>query len=324
MKAIVITQPGESHVLELQDKPKPDLQRGLQQGHILIRVRAAGVNRSDVMLRQGGYGTNPTGQIPGLEVAGTVEACGSNASRWKVGDRVCALIKDGGYAELVAVDERHCLPIPENLSFVEAASLPETVLTVWSTVFQVAHLQPGEKLLVHGGSSGIGVTAIQLAKAFGSPVYATAGTDEKCRFCEELGAEKCVNYKTDDFEAVLKDVGIDVILDMVGGEYLPKNVRLLNTDGRLTYINSMQGAKAPLHIPTLMQKRLTITGSTLKPRSDEFKAALTAEVAQRVWPLLADGRLKTVIDRTFPLADAAKAQELMESSEHIGKIILEV
>jgi putative PIG3 family NAD(P)H quinone oxidoreductase len=320
MKAIVITESGESHVLQFQDKPTPEL----RSGQVLIRVRAAGVNRSDVMLRQGGYGTDPTGQIPGLEVAGTIESSGSNTSRWKVGDRVCALIKEGGYAELVAVDERHCLPIPDNMSFVEAASLPETVLTVWSTVFQLARLQPGEKFLVHGGSSGIGVTAIQLAKAFGSPVYATAGTDEKCRFCEELGAEQCINYKTDDFEAVLKEVGIDVILDMVGGEYLPKNVRLLNTDGRLTYINSMQGAKAELHIPTLMQKRLTITGSTLKPRSDDVKALLTAEVEQRVWPLLADGRLKPIIYRTFPLAEAASAQDLMESSEHIGKIILTV
>jgi NADPH:quinone reductase-like Zn-dependent oxidoreductase len=191
-------------------------------------------------------------------------------------------------------------------------------------VFQLAQLQPNEKLLVHGGSSGIGVTAIQLAKALGSPVYATAGTDEKCRFCEQLGAEICVNYKTEDFEAVLNDVGIDVILDMVGGDYLPKNIRLLNPDGRLTYINSMQHAKAQLHIPTLMQKRLTITGSTLKPRSNDFKAALTAEVAQRVWPLLADGRLKPIIDRTFPLSEAASAQALMESSGHIGKIILEV
>jgi NADPH:quinone reductase-like Zn-dependent oxidoreductase len=191
-------------------------------------------------------------------------------------------------------------------------------------VFQLAQLQPDEKLLVHGGSSGIGVTAIQLAKALGSPVCATAGTDEKCRFCEQLGAEICVNYRTEDFEAVLNDVGIDVILDMVGGDYLPKNIRLLNPDGRLTYINSMQGAKAQLHIPTLMQKRLTITGSMLKPRSDDFKAALTAEVAQQVWPLLADGRLKAIVDRTFPLAEAAQAQDLMESSEHIGKIILEV
>jgi putative PIG3 family NAD(P)H quinone oxidoreductase len=320
MKAIVITESGASHVLQFQDKPNPEL----EPGQVLIRVRAAGVNRSDVMLRQGGYGVDPAGQIPGLEVAGTVEYAGANASRWKAGDRVCALIKEGGYAELVAVDERYCLPIPDTMSFVEAASLPETVLTVWSTVFQLARLQPGEKFLVHGGSSGIGVTAIQLAKAFGSPVYATAGTDEKCRFCEGLGAEKCINYKTDDFEAVLKEAGIDVILDMVGGEYLPKNVRLLNTDGRLTYINSMQGAKAQLHIPTLMQKRLTITGSTLKPRSDEFKASLTAEVEQRVWPLLTDGRLKPIIYRTFPLTEAAKAQELMESSEHIGKIILTV
>jgi putative PIG3 family NAD(P)H quinone oxidoreductase len=320
MKAIVITRPGESHVLQLQERPAPTP----QPGQILIRVRAAGVNRSDVMLRQGGYGTDPTDQIPGLEVAGTVEENGLDASIWQVGDRVCALIKDGGYAEFVTVDERHCLPIPENISFGEAASLPETVLTVWSTVFQLAQLQPNEKLLVHGGSSGIGVTAIQLAKALGSPVYATAGTDEKCRFCEQLGAEICVNYKTEDFEAVLNDVGIDVILDMVGGDYLPKNIRLLNPDGRLTYINSMQHAKAQLHIPTLMQKRLTITGSTLKPRSNDFKAALTAEVAQRVWPLLADGRLKPIIDRTFPLSEAASAQALMESSGHIGKIILEV
>ncbi|GAB2525887.1 NAD(P)H-quinone oxidoreductase [Spirosoma aerophilum] len=320
MKAIIITQPGDSSSLALQEQPTPEP----AFGQVLIRVRAAGVNRSDIHQRTGGYGADPSGQIPGLEVAGVVESCGPNASRWQVGDAVCALISGGGYAEYVTVDERHCLPIPANLSFVEAASLPETILTVWSTVFQWGHLSKGENFLIHGGSSGIGVTAIQLAKAFGANAYATAGSDDKCAFCEQLGATQCVNYKKEDFEKALDGIGINVVLDMVGGDYTPKNLRLLATDGRLMFINAMQGADSQIHIPTLMQKRITISGSMLKPRDADFKAALTAEVEQQVWPLLTTGQLKPIVYKSFPFTEAAKAQDLMASSEHIGKIILEV
>lgn len=320
MKTIIITRPGSSSVLELQDRPIPQP----DSGQVLIRVRAAGVNRSDIHQRTGGYGTDPTGQIPGLEVAGIIEQCGPKTSRWQVGDIVCALISGGGYAEYVTVDERHCLPIPSALTFIEAASLPETVLTVWSTVFQWGHLSAGENFLVHGGSSGIGVTAIQLTKAFGANAYATAGTNDKCAFCEELGAVKCVNYKQVDFEQALHDIPMNVILDMVGGDYTPKNLRLLTTDGRMMFINAMNGADSQFHIPTLMQKRITISGSMLKPRDANFKAQLTADVEKQVWPLLADGRFKPIVYRTFPLSDAANAQDLMKSSEHIGKIVLEV
>ncbi|MCX6218847.1 NAD(P)H-quinone oxidoreductase [Spirosoma sp.] len=320
MKAIIITQPGDSSVLALEEQATPTP----ASGQVLIRVRAAGVNRSDIHQRTGGYGADPSGQIPGLEVAGIVESCGPDATRWRVGDAVCALISGGGYAEYVAVDERHCLPVPDNLSFIEAASLPETILTVWSTVFQWGQLSEGENFLIHGGSSGIGVTAIQLAKAFGANAYATAGSDDKGAFCEQLGAIKCVNYKKEDFEESLNDVDINVILDMVGGDYTPKNLRLLAPDGRLMFINAMQGADSQIHIPTLMQKRITISGSMLKPRDADFKAALTAEVEKQVWPLVTIGQLKPVVYRSFPLAEAAKAQDLMASSEHIGKIILEV
>ena len=225
----------------------------------------------------------------------------------------------------VSVDERHCLPIPSSLTFVEAASLPETILTVWSTIFQWGHLSPRENFLIHGGSSGIGVTAIQLANAFGANVYATAGSDEKCDFCEELGAVRCINYKKEDFEQALHNVPIHVILDMVGGDYTPKNLRLLTTDGRIMFINAMRGADSQLHIPTLMQKRITISGSTLKPRDADFKSQLTADAEQQVWPMLTDGRFKPVTSTARShLPKWANAQELMESSEHIGKIILEV
>jgi NADPH2:quinone reductase len=320
MKAISITRPGDSSVLNLQERPIPQPE-GRQ---VLIRVRAAGVNRSDIHQRAGSYGTDPTGQIPGLEVAGVIEQCGPTAGRWRVGDTVCALLSGGGYAEYIAVDERHCLPVPANLSFIEAASLPETILTVWSTVFRWGHLSSGENFLVHGGSSGIGVTAIQLVKAFGANAYATAGSDEKCAFCKQVGAVKCINYKKEDFEQALSGVEINVILDMVGGEYTPKNLRLMATGGRLMFINAMQGADSQIHIPTLMEKRITISGSMLKPRDVDFKAALTADVEKQVWPLLATGQLKPVVYRTFPLSQAAQAQDLMASSEHIGKIVLEI
>lgn len=318
MKAIIITRPGDESVLELQDRPTPTP----LSGQVLIQVRAAGVNRSDIHQRQGGYGADPAGQIPGLEVAGIVIECGSDVSRWQIGDAVCALINGGGYAEYVAVDARHCLPVPANLSFVEAASLPETVLTVWSTVFQWGQLSAGQNFLVHGGSSGIGVAAIQLAKAVGARAYATAGSDEKCAACEQLGAVRCINYKTEDFEKVLADVGLHVILDMVGGDYTNKNLRLLATDGRLMFINAMQGADSQFHIPMLMQKRITVSGSMLKPRDADAKAALTAAVEEQVWPLVVTGQLKPVVYQTLPLTEAAQAQTLMVAGNHIGKLML--
>ena len=319
MKAIVITRPGGPEVLELQTRPRP----APAAHEVLIKVKAAGLNRADLGLRAGKYGTAPVaGVVPGLEVAGEIIAVGALAPRWGVGDQVCALLTVGGYAEYVAVDARHCLPVPAGWSLTEAASLPETTFTVWSNVFQMAALQPGETVLVHGGSSGIGLTLIQLATALGSKVLATAGTAAKCRDCEKFGAARCVNYKKEDFEQAFKEEKINVILDMVGGDYLAKNLRLLAPDGRLQYINAMQGAKAELNLADIMSKRLRLSGSTLRPRSADYKAALAAAVEQHVWPLAASGQLRPVIYKTFPLAQAAQAQELMASSEHIGKILL--
>ncbi|MCC2546261.1 NAD(P)H-quinone oxidoreductase [Hymenobacter sp. BT175] len=322
MNAIVITEPGSAAVLQLQQRHAPEP----APHEVLIRVHAAGINRPDVLLRQGRYGGagDVAGLIPGLELAGIIERCGAQVYRWQPGDAVCALLAAGAYAEYAVVDARHCLPVPAGWSMTEAASLPETVFTVWHNVFQRGQLQPGETLLVHGGSSGIGITAIQLAAALGSPVYATAGTDEKCRACERLGAARCVNYQTEDFEAVLREAGADVILDMVGGDYIPKNLKLLRDDGRLVFINAMRGFNAGFNALDIMRRRLTITGSTLRPRSAEFKAALAAAVEQHVWPLLAAGRFRPVIYATFPLSEAAAAHELMESSAHTGKIVLEV
>ena len=323
MRAIQITQPGGPDVLKMRDVPTP----APAAGQVLIRVRAAGVNRPDVLLREGKYGGagDVAGMVPGLEVAGVVEACGAEAPRWQPGDAVCALLPAGGYAEYAAVDARHCLPVPAGWSSAEAAGLPETVFTVWHNVFQRGALRPGERLLVHGGSSGIGITAIQLAHALGSEVAVTAGSAAKCQACRELGAAWAINYKTEDFEAVLAAAGgVDVVLDMVGGDYTPKNLRLLRDDGRLVFINAMRGPRAEFNALDLMQRRLTLTGSTLRPRSADFKAALAAEVERHVWPLLAAGQFRPVIDRTFPLAEAAAAHRLLESSEHIGKIILTV
>lgn len=318
MNAIVITRPGNATVLQLQEQPRPEP----APHQVLIRVAAAGLNRSDIAQRTGGYGTDPSGQIPGLEVAGIVERYGLAVHQWREGDAVCALLPGGGYAEYAVVDARHCLPVPEGMTMVEAASLPETVLTVWSNVFEQARLRAGDHFMVHGGSSGIGITAIQLAVAFGAKAFATVGNDEKKTFCESLGAERVVNYNTEDFEAVLKPYGLDVILDMVGGDYTPKNLRLLRPDGRLTFINAMKGAETTIDIRQLMSKRLVLTGSMLKPRPDDYKAALIADVLINVWPLIGTGQLKPVIYRTFPLAEAAQAQQLMESSDHIGKIML--
>ena len=322
MNAIVIEQPGGPGVLQMQQQPKPRP----AAYEALIRVHAAGVNRPDVLMRQGKYAGSGdvSGLVPGLEIAGTVEACGANVTRWRPGDAVCALLPAGGYAEYAVVDARHCLPVPTGLSLTEAAALPETVFTVWHNVFQRGGLQLGETLLVHGGSSGIGTTAVQLAKALGSRVAITAGDEAKCAACLKLGADWSINYKTQDFEEVLKAEGVDVILDMVGGDYIAKNLRLLKDDGRLVFVNAMLGGKGEFNALEVMRRRLSITGSTLRPRSAEFKAALAATVEEHVWPLILAGKFRPVIYKTFPLAEAAAAHELMESSAHIGKIVLEV
>jgi len=277
-------------------------------------------------MRQGRYAGSGdvSGLVPGLEIAGIIEECGSEASRWQPGAAVCALLPAGGYAEYAVVDARHCLPVPAGFSMVEAAAVPETVFTVWHNVFQRGALQPGETLLVHGGSSGIGTTAIQLAVALGSRVAATAGDEAKRLACIGLGAEWAINYKTDDFEQMLQGEGVDVVLDMIGGAYIAKNLRLLKDDGRLVFINAMQGNTGEFNALELMRRRLAITGSTLRPRSAEFKAALAAEVERRVWPLIAAGKFRPVIYQTFPLDEAAAAHRLMESSAHIGKIVLEM
>ncbi|MBE9666976.1 NAD(P)H-quinone oxidoreductase [Mucilaginibacter boryungensis] len=325
MKAIIITQPGGPEVLELTERPKP--MPG--NGEVLIKVHAAGINRPDVAQRKGNYPPPPGApqDIPGLEVAGTIEAVGSNVTRWKVGDKVCALVIGGGYAEYCSAPEGQCLPVPDNLSFVEAASLPETFFTVWSNVFDRARIQPGESLLAHGGSSGIGVTAIQMAKALGNKVYVTAGSDEKCKFCDDLGAYKAINYKTQNFRDEINRLtdgkGVDVILDMIGGDYTPNNLQCLANDGRLVIINTMNGKDVQVDLSLVMRKRLTITGSTLRNRDVEFKSAIAKELEKHIWPLLQSEKIKPVIYKVFPANEAADAHRLMESSEHIGKIVLE-
>ena len=322
MKAIIITKPGGPEVLQLQERsmPRPG------DNEVLIKVKAAGVNRPDVSQRKGNYPPPPgaPADIPGLEVAGIIETSGNAVTSFKNGDSVCALIAGGGYAGYAVANAAHCLPLPSNLDFIEAASLPETVLTVWHNVFQRGQLKAGEKFLVHGGSSGIGITAIQLAKAFGATVFATAGSNEKCEACLELGADRCINYKEEDFEPALMDKGVDVILDMIGGDYTEKNIRLLHTDGRLVFINAMKGGKANIDAVDIMRRRLTITGSTLRIRDPAFKADLTAEVYKNVWPMIEKGKFKPVIYEIFPLAKAADAHAMMERSEHIGKIVLVV
>ncbi len=320
MKAIVITKPGPPAVLALRERAAPVA----DPGTVRIKVMAAGVNRPDVAQRKGNYpppeGASP--DIPGLEISGIVEACGSQVDRWKVGDQVCALLTGGGYAEYVVVPAGQCLPMPENLSFAEAAGLPETVFTVWHNVFQRGALRPGETLLVHGGSSGIGITAIQIAAALGARVLVTVGSAEKGAECLRLGASRWINYKETDFETAFADEEVDVILDMIGGAYFEKNINLLKQEGRLVYINAVSGALVQLNIGKMMQKRITITGSTLRSRDTGFKSALAAEIEQQVWPLIRQGKFNPVVFKTFPLEEADRAHELMESSTHIGKIIL--
>ena len=326
MKVIEITSFGAPDVLRLAERPAP--RAGL--GEVLIRVSASGVNRPDVLQRTGNYPV-PAGasDIPGLEVAGEIiagDAQAMMAAGFKIGDRVCALVAGGGYAELCVAPLGQCLPVPQGLSDVEAASLPETFFTVWSNVFERASLQKGETLLVQGGSSGIGVTAIQIAKAMGATVLVTAGSDEKCAACVALGADYAINYKTSDFAEEVKKLtngeGVDVILDMVAGSYVAREVAVLAEDGRLVIIALQGGVKAEFNAGLVLRKRLTITGSTLRPRSLEFKTAIARTLKERVWPQIASGMINPVIHSTFSAAEAAKAHALMESNQHVGKIVL--
>jgi NADPH:quinone reductase len=325
MTAVEITMPGEPDVLKAAQRPTPRF----GDDEVLIEVAAAGVNRPDVLQRRGMYEPPPgTTDIPGLEVAGTVVAVGSGVTRWKVGDRVSALVAGGGYAEYCPAPEGQCLPVPNGFSMVEAACLPETFFTVWTNVFQRGRLRQGESFLVHGGSSGIGTTAIQLAKAFGAKVFATAGNAEKCKACEDLGADRAINYKEEDFVEVIAQAtggkGVDVVLDMVGGDYIPRSIKVMAPEGRHVSIAFLRGPKVELNVEPIMRKRLTLTGSTLRPRSVAEKSAIGAELREKVWPLLSGGKIRPVIYKTFPLAEAAQAHALMESSEHIGKIALVV
>lgn len=320
MKAIVITKPGGPEVLAWKEYPTPEI----SGDQVLIEVKAAGLNRLDVFQREGNYPA-PAGvpnDILGLEVAGTVVQCGPDVTDFKTGDQVCALLEGGGYAELVSVREGQCLPVPDGLSFAEAASLPETVFTVWSNIFQRGNLQPGETLLLHGGNSGIGITGIQIAHALGSKVIVTVGSEEKGKTCLDLGADSYINYKTQNFEDELQNEGVDVILDMIGGDYLAKNINILKPDGRLVHINAVDGSPTRLDIKKVMTKRLTITGSTLRGREHEFKKQLAKEVQKHVWPLIESKQFKPVIFRTFPFSEASEAHRLLENGTHSGKIVL--
>src|ERR1035437_134795 len=323
MRVIEVAVAGGPEVLRLGDRPAPVA----GANEVLIRVAAAGVNRPDVAQRKGLY-PPPAGasDIPGLEVSGTVVAVGQDVTSFSVGDAVCALVTGGGYAEFCAAPAVQCLPVPRGLTLVEAASLPETFFTVWSNVFDRGRLAPGESLLVQGGSSGIGVTAIQLARAFGSRVFATAGSPEKCAACDRLGAERAINYRTEDFVEVVKSAtagrGVDVILDMIGGEYVPREIAALAEEGRLVLISTMGGAMAEIDLRAVMGRRLSLTGSTLRVRPPEFKGGIARSLREKVWPLLERGTVKPIVHASFPLERASDAHRLMESSAHIGKIVL--
>lgn len=325
MRAIEITQPGAPEVLQLCERPMPEA----GPGQVRIKVHAAGINRPDVLQRTGNYPV-PKGasDLPGLEIAGEIVDGDLAGSAFGLGDRVCALVQGGGYAEYCVAELSLCLPMPAAMSYLEAASLPETFFTVWSNVFDRGGLQDGETFLVQGGSSGIGVTAIQLAKALGHTVFTTAGSDDKCRACEALGADRAINYKTEDFVEVIKTAtngkGVDVILDMVGGDYVPREIACLADDGRLVFIALLGGGKATVPLGQILLRRLTLTGSTLRPRPVAFKAAIAAKLREHVWPLLESGKIKPVIYQSFALDQAAAAHTLMESSSHVGKIVLEV
>lgn len=322
MRAIEITAPGRPDVLQLTELPIP------QPGHgeVLIRLAYVGVNRPDALQRAGLYNPPPTASpLPGLEGAGIIAAVGPGVTEWAEGDKVCALFPGGAYAEYALTPAAHCLPIPEDMPLREAACLPETYFTVWSNVFERGGLKAGERFLVHGGSSGIGTTAIQLADVFGARVFATAGSEAKCAACLQLGAERAINYKSEDFVEILrKEGGANVILDMVGGDYIPRNLRALDEDGRLVQIAFLQGPKVEVNFAFLMTRRLTMTGSTLRPQSDLEKARIAGELREMVWPLLDAGRIAPVMDKEFALEDAAAAHSRMEGGDHIGKIVLKV
>ncbi|MGQ0654184.1 MAG: NAD(P)H-quinone oxidoreductase [Betaproteobacteria bacterium] len=325
MRAVVIAKPGGPEVLQPADQPKPQP----KPNEILIRVAAAGVNRPDVLQRTGNYPVPPDASpLPGLEVAGEVAQAGADVQGFRVGDKVCALVHGGGYAEYCVAPEVQALPVPQGLSLVEAASLPETFFTVWSNVYDRGRLAPGESLLVQGGTSGIGVSAIQMAAAMGNRVFATAGSDEKCAACVRLGAEKAFNYRTQDWSAqtlaATGGKGVDVILDMVGGDYVPRELKCIAEEGRLVFIAYLRGPKTELNIDALMRRRLTLTGSTLRPRPVEFKGAIARSLREKVWPLIEAGKIRPQIYKTFALEQAAEAHRLMETSQHIGKIVLTV
>jgi NADPH2:quinone reductase len=322
MKAISIMQPGGPEVLVLTEMQRPVA----GQGQVLIKVHASGVNRPDILQRQGGYpppaGASP---IPGLEVAGEVVELGQGVQRYRLGDQVCALVPGGGYAEYCVAAEDNCLPVPQGFSYAEAACLPETYFTVWTNVFQRGELKASETLLVHGGSSGIGSTAIMLGKAFGAKVIITAGSDEKCDWCLKLGADVAINYKSTDFVTEMEKLGLkaDVILDMVGGEYVARNLKVAAMHGRIVQIAFQQGSKIEADFMPIMLKRLTFTGSTLRPRSVAEKAIIARELEAKVWPLLNEGKCRPQVFKSFALAEASVAHRLMESSAHVGKIVLE-
>ena len=323
MRCIEISQAGAPEVLKAVQRPMPQP----QAGEVLIEVQAAGINRPDCFQRAGVSPAPPgASALPGLDVAGTGVALGEGAVGVVVGDEVCALVPGGGYADYCTAPAVLCLPIPKGFTAIQAAALPETFFTVWSNVFDRGHLQPGESFLVQGGSSGIGTTAIQLVKAFGHTVYATAGSADKCAACVALGADRAINYKTEDFQAVLKEVtggkGVDVILDMVGGDYIPRELKALADDGRIVLIAFLGGSKAQVDLAEVMRRRLVITGSTLRPRNVAFKAAIAQQLREKVWPLLSAGKITPVIHATFPMSEAAAAHTLMESSAHVGKIVL--
>ena len=325
MRAVEITSPGGPEVLKAGTRPVPEL----GAGEVLIEVVAAGINRPDVLQRMGNYNPPPgASDLPGLEVAGKVVAVADGVSTPKVGDEVCALVAGGGYAEYCAAPAAQCLPVPKGLSMVEAAAVPETFFTVWTNIVDGGRLAEGETFLVHGGSSGIGTTAIQLAKMLGARVFATAGDAEKCRACEALGAERAIDYKTEDFVAIIKEAtqkrGVDVILDMVGGDYVPRNIEIMAPKGRHVSIAFLRGPKTQVNLEPVMRKRLVLTGSTLRPRSVAEKGEIAKALQARVWPWLEAGKVKPQIYRTFPLTEAAAAHALMESSAHTGKIVLEV
>ncbi len=325
MTAIGFDKPGGPDVLHPQTRPVP--QPGA--GEVLVKVAAAGINRPDVLQRTGGYAPPPgASDIPGLEIAGTVVALGDGVSRFRLGDPLCGLVAGGGYAEYATVHESNALPVPAGLSSIEAAAIPETYFTVWTNVFQRGRLQAGESLMVHGGTSGIGTTAIQLAKAFGAMVIATAGSSEKCKACLDLGADHAINYRELDFVAASREAtggrGVDLILDMVGGDYINRNYEAAAESGRIVQIAFLNGPKAEVDFRRLMMKRLTHTGSTLRPRTIAEKAAIADELRAKVWPLIEAGACRPVMFRTFPLAEAAAGHALMESNAHIGKIVLTV